>query len=180
MPYFSFSLKQNFFNNNIIKYDFSKIQADTTFFSKNTFLWKNLNNKENKKYINFIKLEKRTKVKLAKGSILFCLPPSIGLGDAIEYGIALNAVCSNKNYVNSAIAFTGRYKSIFQKFFGFKKVYGDIISLKDMSKYDVIFHLFSISICLFCSFVKGSTSILLGGIFPPFHSHHLARLISLK
>ena len=61
MPYFSFSLKQNFFNNNIIKYDFSKIQAETTFFSKNTFLWKNLNNKENKKYINFINLEKRTK-----------------------------------------------------------------------------------------------------------------------
>ena len=116
MPYFSFSLKQNFFNNNIIKYDFSKIQVDTTFFSKNTFLWKNLNNKENKKYINFINLEKRTKVKLAKGSILFCLPPSIGLGDAIEYGIALNAVYSNNIFVNSAIAFTGRYKSIFQKY----------------------------------------------------------------
>ena len=63
------------------------------------------------------------------------------MGDAIEYGIALNAVYSNKNYVNSAIAFTGRYKSIFQKYFGFKKVYSDIISLKEMSKYDMIFHL---------------------------------------
>ena len=141
MPYFSFSLKQNFFDKYGAIYGFSKIQADTTFFSKNTFLWKKLNNKKNKKYINFIKFERRTKVKLVKGSILFCLPPSIGLGDAIEYGIALNTICSNKNYINSAVVFTGKYISIFQKYFDLKKVYGDIISLKEMSKYDMIFHL---------------------------------------
>ena len=140
MPYFSFSLKQIFFNKNEIKHDFSNIKVNTTFFSKNTFLWKFLNNKKNKKYINFIKFESRNKVRLVKGNILFCLPPSIGLGDAIEYGLALDAINSNKNYINSAVAFTGRYKSIFKKYFDIKKVYSDIISLKEMSKYDVIFH----------------------------------------
>ena len=141
MPYFSFSLKQNFIDKYGPISSFSKIQADTTFFSKNTSLWKNLNNKKNKKYINFIKFEKRTKIKLVKGKILFCLPPNIGLGDAIEYGIALNAICSEKYYTNSAIVFTGRYKSIFCKYFNFIKVYDDIISLTEMSKYDIIFHL---------------------------------------
>ena len=55
MPYFSFSLKQNLFEKNQKIYDFSKIQVNRVFFSKNTYLWKKLNKKKNKKYINFVK-----------------------------------------------------------------------------------------------------------------------------
>ena len=48
-----------------------------------------------KPIIKFIQFENRIKVSLLKKNILFCVPPSIGLGDAIEYCLAINSIKEN-------------------------------------------------------------------------------------
>ena len=95
MPYFSFSLKQNFLIKDKNNSDFSEILIDTVYFSKSTYLWRVFNKKANQKYINFAKFEERKKAEFKKRSILFCLPPSIGFGDIVEYALAIKTIYEN-------------------------------------------------------------------------------------
>ena len=119
------------------------MQYDTTYFSKNTFLWKKLNNKNFHSYLNFIKFENRILVKKIGKIILFCLPPSIGLGDAVEYALSINAVLKSGSYEKLGIAFVGKYKEIFQKYFKINNIYEEVISKEDMLSFDTIFHVTS-------------------------------------
>ena len=79
MPFFSFSVNQ--INPSLKKFN---ITPNKVYYSKNTQLWKLLN-KEDTQKLNTLSLEKRIPITKISKKILFCLPPSIGLGDAIEY-----------------------------------------------------------------------------------------------
>ena len=85
MPFFSFLIKDNIDLLN----DFN-IKHKQLYFSKSTKLWKILNNKNNNKILS-VNREKRKKLNKIGNSVLFCLPPNIGLGDAIEYARALKS-----------------------------------------------------------------------------------------
>ena len=143
MPYFSFSLK-NIPPNKIINFnDYISItiSPNTNYYSKNTSLWQILNKKYLEKYLNFIKREKRIKAKKKYGkSILFCLPPSIGLGDAVEYALAIKAIEKSQQYKKVGISFVGRYKKIFTKYFDINNVYDHLISQNEIDSYEVTFH----------------------------------------
>ena len=76
MPFFSFSVNE--ISPPLTKFN---ITANNVYFSKNTQLWKILN-KKNNSIINFLRYEKRKPTYNIGKNILFCLPPSIGLGDA--------------------------------------------------------------------------------------------------
>ncbi|SVD00064.1 uncharacterized protein METZ01_LOCUS352918, partial [marine metagenome] len=90
--------------------------------------------------INFCKFEERIKIfKLGK-KILFCLPPSIGLGDAIEYGLGIQSIIRSNKFNLVGIVFPGRYKIIFKKYFNILQVHGNIILEENLHKYDTIFH----------------------------------------
>jgi len=142
MPYFSFSLKQNFFKKDrVIFNNFQKIELNKVYYSKNTTLWKNLNKKKNLAFLNYHKFEERKKIKFLGNKILFCLPPSIGLGDAVEYGLAFKSIIDSNKFKSVGIAFTGRYKVIFKNYFDCKKIYADVILETDLIKYDTIYHL---------------------------------------
>ena len=143
MPYFSFSLVDEFSINNFQKcnIDFSQIKPNIKYFSKNTTLWKLLNNKKNFLNLNFIKQEERIKITKIKKNILFCLPPSIGLGDSIEYALSLKAIIDSGKFENLAVAFVGRYRNIFKKYFNINNIYDEVISEKSIKKYDTVFHL---------------------------------------
>ena len=142
MPYFSFSIKQNFLNNSEMPIEWQTIKVNKVYFSKNTLLWKNLNKNKNKRFINNIKFENRLKNNILKGKTLFCLPPSIGLGDSVEYALAFNSIFVKNKFKNSAIAFCGKYKIIFEKYFDCNnKVYSDFISEDELLNFDNIFHL---------------------------------------
>ena len=86
MPFFSFSITE--VTPSLKRYN---ITENNLYFSKNTQLWK-LINKIPKSCINRLEPEKRHSVKSVGKKILFCLPPNIGLGDAIEYASALKSV----------------------------------------------------------------------------------------
>ena len=85
MPFFSFILKSQSNKElvNTIKKFHKTTDIEKKYFSKNTQLWKILNNKKNHEHLDYIKIEKRKKLIKIKNNILFCLPPNIGLGDAI-------------------------------------------------------------------------------------------------
>ena len=114
MPFFSFILKSQSNKElvNTIKKFHKTTDIEKKYFSKNTQLWKILNNKKNHEHLDYIKIEKRKKLIKIKNNILFCLPPNIGLGDAIEYAFAIKSVVEKTNkFSNYGIAFVGKYVS---------------------------------------------------------------------
>ena len=117
MPFFSFSINE--INKPFKKFN---IASNNVYFSKNTELWKNLN-KQNSSVVNFLKREKRLPVKNISKNILFCLPPSIGLGDAFEYAMAIKTISEKVNFDKVAVAFPGEYYFVFQNFFKIENIY---------------------------------------------------------
>jgi len=73
-------------------------------------------------------------------SILFCLPPSIGLGDSVEYALAIKAIINQCSFVNIGIAYIGRFHIIFKRYFKIENLYEDFISEEEINQYDSIFH----------------------------------------
>lgn len=141
MPFFTFSLKKNFLNSEQFPHiPINKIKQNHTYFSKNTFLWKHLNKSQYYENINFLLYEKRHKNTFLKKKILFCLPPSLGLGDLIEYAIFIQKLIDSNNFTKVGIAFVGRYEFILNKYFSIQNIYSDIISEDDLSTFETIFH----------------------------------------
>ena len=141
MPFFSFSLKKNFLASECLPYiSINSIENNQTYFSKNTKLWKYLNKKKNIDLINSISFEPRKPISKIEDSILFCLPPSLGLGDIIEYALSINSIIDSKKFKKVGIAFIGKYEIILKKYFKIKNIFPDIINLNDLNKYKSIFH----------------------------------------
>ena len=135
MPYFSFSIKENLNSS-----EFVNVKKNITYYSKNTKLWKLLHSKKMKSIINFTQFENRIKVSILKKNVLFCVPPSIGLGDAIEYGLAINSIKKNLFFNKIGIAFVGDYSFLFKKYFSADYIYPHIISEQEIKEYDDVFH----------------------------------------
>ena len=114
MPYFSFLLKKKFnfevFDKTTINN--KKIIPEIKYFSKNTNLWKILCNYKSSDCIRELQYEKRERIDKLGKSILFCLPPSIGLGDSVEYALAINSISKSKLFKKIGVAYVGRFKKI--------------------------------------------------------------------
>ena len=68
------------------------IKLNTKYYSKNSKLYKLLNNKKYYNLIENIQYEKREKIENIGKKILICLPPGIGLGDSVEYALFSKAL----------------------------------------------------------------------------------------
>jgi len=144
MAFFSFSLNtipsEDIFNNKI--FFSTSLKVNTKYYSKNTHLWKLLNHNKLSSYVKYINFEERKKVYISKKKkILFCLPPSIGLGDSIEYALGIKSIIEKSIFKKVAVAFVGRYKKIFSKYFDIVNLYEDIISAEEYNSYDIFFHM---------------------------------------
>ena len=141
MPFFSFSLKKNFLNQEEFPYIVEEnIKENVTYYSKNTKLWKTLNKTEFIKFINFVSFEKRKSNKSLEDSILFCLPPSMGLGDLIEYAQFIERLDNSKKYNKIGVAFIGKYSFILKKYFKIKYIFSDVISKENYYNFNNQFH----------------------------------------
>jgi len=146
MPFFSFVLKRKINKEMLSNFDtdkqkiFSNLSTNTKYFCKNTKLWKVLNKKNNSKLLTEITFEKRIKNQQVSGKILFCLPPSLGLGDIIEYALAVEAIKKANIFLEIGIAFVGRYDEVFKKYFTIRNIYSEIINADAYSSFDTIFH----------------------------------------
>ena len=135
MAFFSFSLLDSFLYLSI------KIEPNKKYYSKDIALSKELNNKN--KITPFAKINYETRVNITNigKKLLICLPPKFGVGDAIEYGIAINSLVQVKKFNKVGIAFTSKHNYLFKKFFSFKDTYPLIISEDELRKYDTVFHI---------------------------------------
>ena len=146
MPFFSFVLRQKINKEISSNFDtdkqkiFSNLSTNTKYFCKNTKLWKILNKKKYSKFLTEITFEKRIKNQEVSGKILFCLPPSLGLGDIVEYALAVEAIKKANIFLEIGIAFVGRYEEVFKKYFTTRHIYSEIINAEDYSSFDTIFH----------------------------------------
>jgi hypothetical protein len=115
MAFFSFSLLMDSF-----VYLSTKIEPNKKYYSKDIALSKELNNKN--KITSFAKLNYETRVNITNigKKLLICLPPKFGVGDAIEYGIAINSLIQIKKFNKIGIAFTSNHNYLFKEFFSFK------------------------------------------------------------
>ena len=136
MAFFSFSLLMDSF-----LYLTTKIEPNKKYYSKDIALSKELNNKN--KITSFAELNYESRVNITNvgKTLLICLPPKFGVGDAIEYGIAINSLIKIKKFNKIGIAFTGNHNYLFKEFFSFTDVYPLIISQDELSTYDTLFHI---------------------------------------
>ena len=135
MPFFSFSLTE--VTPSLKKYN---ITENNLYFSKNTQLWK-LIKKIPKSNINKLDHEKRHSLKSIGKKILFCLPPNIGLGDAIEYASAIKLISETNMFEKLAVAFMGEFDFLFKDYFNIENNFPYTIDNVDLKKFDTIFHL---------------------------------------
>jgi hypothetical protein len=136
MAFFSFSLLKEPF-----VYLSTKIEPNKKYYSKNIALSKELNNKN--KINSFAKLSYEIRLNTTKvgKKILICLPPKFGVGDAIEYGIAIYSLIQFKKFDKIGIAFTSNHYYLFKEFFAFEDVHPLVISQDEFNDYDTIFHI---------------------------------------
>ena len=136
MSFFSFSLIKDSF-----VYLSTNIEPNKKYYSKDIALSKELNNKNKINSFAELNYETRTAITKVGKKLLICLPPKFGLGDAIEYGIAINSLIQIKKFNKIGIAFTGDHYYLFEKFFSFVDIYPIIISQEKLSSFDTIFHI---------------------------------------
>jgi hypothetical protein len=136
MAFFSFSLLVDSF-----QYLSTKIELNKKYYSKDISLSKELNNQN--KITSFAELNYESRVNITSigKKLLICLPPKFGVGDAIEYGIAINSLIQIKKFNKIGIAFTSNHNYLFREFFSFINIYPIIISEDELNTYDTVFHI---------------------------------------
>ena len=136
MAFFSFSLLKDSF-----VYLSTNIEPNKKYYSKDIALSKELNNKNKINSFAEINYETRLNITGVGKKLLICLPPKFGVGDAIEYGIAVYSLIKIKKFDKVSIAFTSNYNYLFKEFFAFVDIYPFIISQDELSTYDTVFHI---------------------------------------
>ena len=136
MAYFSFFLLKDSFS-----YLSKQVEIKQKYYSKDITLWKHLNNRNKQKDFCVLKREIRFKTNVIGKKLLICLPPKFGLGDAVEYSIAINSLLKSKKFSKIGIAYCGDHTHIFKDLFLFSNLYPIFISEKEIREYDTIFHI---------------------------------------
>jgi ADP-heptose:LPS heptosyltransferase len=136
MAFFSFSLLKGPF-----VYLSTKIEPNKKYYSKDIALSKELNNKNKINSFAEVSYENRLSANSVGKKLLICLPPKFGVGDAIEYGIAICSLIQIKKFDKIGVAFTGNHYYLFNEFFAFVDIYPLIISQDDLNTYDTVFHI---------------------------------------
>ena len=136
MAFFSFSLLEGEFF-----YQSQQIQLNKKYYSKDITLWKELSNRNKKKQIFILKYESRQNVTFIGKNLLICLPPKFGLGDAIEYGIAIKSLIVSNKFSRVGVAYCGSHNYVFKNIFLFLDVYPFVVSEDVVKEYDTVFHI---------------------------------------
>ncbi len=136
MAFFSFSLLEDSFT-----YLSTKIEPNQKYYSKDITLWKELNNRNKRKQFCKISYENRSKITTLGKKLLFCLPPRFGLGDAVEYSIAIKSIIDSSKFSKIGIAFCSYHSFVFGNIFEFSNIHSFVISDNEIKKYDTVFHI---------------------------------------
>ena len=142
MPYFSFILKDSLLDSKlgVLGNKNTLLKKNIKYYCKNTSVWKHLNSSKFKEILEYISIEKHQKFDSNIKNVIFCLPPKIGLGDSIEYALAIKAIEKANIFKNFSIAFSSKYSEILTKTLGFKNIFPEFLTDKNIKKYNNFFH----------------------------------------
>ena len=73
-----------------------------------------MNDKKKEIQLKYVKFENRSKINIIGKKLLICLPPKFGLGDAIEYSIAIDSIIQSNKFSKIGIAFCSNYNFVFK------------------------------------------------------------------
>ena len=141
MPYFSFILKESFYNSPLKEHFLQyNLKPQVKYFSKSSNIWRIINKKIFGAHLGELKYEERKSYISNSNSILFFMPPSIGLGDSIEYALSVKSIINKKIFKKVGIAFAEKYEYIFTNLFKLNNVYKYVVEEKELSSFDTTFH----------------------------------------
>ena len=142
MPFFSFILNKNYLPSELGIFDSNTdiLYRKRKYYCKNTKIWNMFSKKNNKFELDNLSFENLISIKDRVNKVIFCIPPNIGLGDAIEYGLAFKAIEKKGLYENISLAFCSRYYKILSNFINPKKIYSDFVGEDQMNEYKNLFH----------------------------------------
>ena len=141
MPYFSFILKESFYNSPLKEHFLQyNLKPQVKYFSKSSNIWRIINKKIFGVHLGELKYEERKSYISNSNSILFFMPPSIGLGDSIEYALSVKSIINKKIFKKVGIAFAEKYEYIFTNLFKLNNVYKYVVEEKELSSFDTTFH----------------------------------------
>ena len=141
MPYFSFILKESFYNSPLKEHFLQyNLKPQVKYFSKSSNIWRIINKKIFGAHLGELKYEERKSYISNSNSILFFMPPSIGLGDSIEYALSVKSIINKKIFKKVGIAFAEKYEYIFKNLFKLNNVYKYVVEEKEISSFDTTFH----------------------------------------
>ena len=142
MPFYSFILKKNCLSSSlgIADCNLGVLEKGKKYYSKNTSVWKILNKKNNPFELKDLTFEEHVKISIKAKKIVFCLPPNPGIGDSIEYGLAIKSIKENNLFEKIGIAFCSNTYKILSKFVESDNIYSDFITDDEINQYDALFH----------------------------------------
>ena len=146
MPYFSFSVTKSILQQNFILNDpnmfniMQNVQPQEKYYSKSNEIFKVLKKNKASSQIVSLKKEKNNKYLFSNKSTIFFLPPNYGLGDIIEYGLAVKKIQDKFSNKKIGFAFVYKYKKILEDLIKLKNIYEYFISKEELKKYDSHFH----------------------------------------
>ena len=146
MPYFSFSVTKSILQQNFILNDphlfkiIKNTQPNKKYYSKCNEIFKTFKNNINSSKIISLNKEKNNKYLFSNKSIIFFLPPNYGLGDVIEYGLAVKKIQEKFTNMKIGFAFVYKYKKILEDLIKLENVYEYFISKEELDQYESHFH----------------------------------------
>ena len=142
MPYFSFILKKSLLDNNlgVLSNKNTLLKKNTKYYCKNTSVWKYLNSSKFKEILEYINIERHKRFNSNLKNVIFCLPPKIGLGDSIEYALAIKDIEKANIFHNISIAFSSKYSELLIKILDLKNMFPEFLTDKNIEKYNNFFH----------------------------------------
>ena len=166
MSYFSFTVSKSFFDEsfrskNLKLFEKLKnVQTKQKYYSKYSSIIKAHKNKHISEKVIFIKKEQIKRSVFSEESTIFFLPPKYGLGDVLEYAMAIKII--QEKYPNKKIGlgFIYKYKLILQYLLKLENLYEYYISEEELEKYDSHFHhhhSFLMTSALFSTFFRKMT-----------------------
>lgn len=146
MPYFSFSVTKSILQQNFILNDphlfkiIQNAQSNKKYYSKYYEIFKTFKNNINSSKIISLKKEQNNKYLFSNKNIIFFLPPNYGLGDVIEYGLAVKKIQEKFTNMKIGFAFVYKYKKILEDLIKLENVYEYFISKEELDQYESHFH----------------------------------------
>ncbi len=146
MSYFSFTLTKSIFSESFRSKNLKllrileNVKTKQKYYSKYSKIIKKYKTNSVLEKSIFIQREKIVQSIFNGKNTIFFLPPKYGLGDVVEYGIAVKIIQNYYPRQKIALAFVYQYKKMLENLLQLKNLYEYYVSQEELDQYESHFH----------------------------------------